>query len=86
VKIRSLAAEPRCVITTDHADEAVVVEGTATTDFDAADHRAVVDEYNQKYSWNMEADPASWYVVRPQVVFGFFEPEFTTTATRWTFG
>lgn len=88
VKLRALAAEPRCAISTERADEAVIVEGAASTDFEKAALRGAVRTYNAKYSWTLEPEQEGFYVVRPRVVFGFIErdDQFKSTATRWTFG
>lgn len=87
VKMRSLAANPRCVISTERADEAVIVEGDATPAVDAARLREVVRKYNAKYSWNFEPEQEGFYIVMPRVVFGFIEhaDQFAGSATRWTF-
>lgn len=87
VKMRALAADPRCVISTERGDEAVIVEGVASTEFSKAVLRDVVGVYNEKYSWNFEPEQQGFYRVRPSVVFGFIEHngEFQATATRWTF-
>ncbi len=87
VKMRSLEANPRCVISTERADEAVIVEGDAAPAADAARLRDVVRAYNEKYSWNFEPEQEGFYIVRPRVAFGFIEhaDQFGTTATRWIF-
>jgi len=86
-KVAALAADPRCVISTERADEAVIVEGVASAPAEAAMLRAAVALYNAKYGWDFEPEQAGFYVVRPRVVFGFIEHQgqFASTATRWTF-
>jgi hypothetical protein len=88
VKMRALAADPRCVISTESAEEAVIVEGEASRDGDRAVLREVIRSYNEKYNWNFEPEQEGFYIVRPRVVFGFIEHanQFGRTATRWTFG
>ena len=58
-KARNLARDPRCMITTDVADEAVIVEGEASVlslSADAGLLQRWVAEYQSKYDWEM--DPA----------------------------
>lgn len=87
-KTRNLRENPRCVITTERADEAVIVEGTAQQVTDPGHISRVLDAYKAKYG-NVPPDPADNPImeVRPHVVFGFIEhdDQFTTSATRWTF-
>jgi PPOX class probable F420-dependent enzyme len=86
-KARNLAADPRCVITTERADEAVVVEGVAEPIEDAAEVVDFLAAYNAKYRWDMDASWAPFLRVRPQLAFGFIENpgRFAATATRWRF-
>ena len=87
-KARNLAAEPRCVVTPDHAEESVVVEGVASPTTDPATLSTLLAAYRHKYGTGFP-DPAQnpVFTVRPHVVFGIIEREglFTTTATRWSF-
>ena len=84
VKARNLAADPACVVTTEHADEPVVIEGTAKRV--AADLADVVSAYREKYQMPYPSDSAV-FRIEPSVAFGFLEDasEFPTSATRWTF-
>jgi hypothetical protein len=86
-KARNLAADPRCVITTERADEAVIVEGVCETLADDGRVERFLAEYNAKYRWNMDTSWGPFYGVRPQVAFGFIEhsDQFGSTATRWRF-
>jgi hypothetical protein len=86
-KARNLAADARCVVSTERADEAVIVEGVAET-FAAGDLvERFLAAYNTKYRWNMDASWGPFQRVRPRVVFGFIEQadRFAATATRWRF-
>jgi hypothetical protein len=87
-KARNLAAKPRCVVTPEHAEESVVVEGVASPTSDPATLSALMAAYRHKYGTGFP-DPAHnpVFTVRPQVAFGISEREglFTTTATRWVF-
>lgn len=84
-KARNLRRDSRCTITTEHAGEAVVVEGTAAIETDREVLAAFVAQYRAKYDWAMEPD-GIWRVT-PARAFGFIEADdqFTSTATRWTF-
>jgi hypothetical protein len=86
-KALNLRSDARCTVTTERADEAVILEGTAEP---ARDRDAVVRfvaVYNKKYNWDMDPDAQGYYVVRPRVAFGFIEHagQFAQTATRWRF-
>jgi hypothetical protein len=87
VKVRALAADPRCVVSTESGEEAVIIEGEASRGADRAVQRVVIGAYNEKYRWDFDADKEELYVVRPRVVFGFVDHpgEFARTATRWKF-
>jgi hypothetical protein len=88
-KARNLAANPGCVVTPEHAGEAVVVEGVAGRTTDPAILATLLAAYRQKYG-SAFPEPAGnpVFTIRPRVVFGIIEhdPEFTATATRWVFG
>ncbi len=85
VKARNLSANPNCTITTEHADEAVILEGAATVEEDHDVLRPVWDAYKAKYDWDISGQ--SMFVLRPRTAFAFIETsqQFTTSATRWTF-
>ncbi len=86
-KARNLAEDARCAVSTEHADEAVIVEGVA----ELVDNRGTLEEfkaaYDPKYSWEIEIDKGGIFEVRPTVAFAFIEypGKFESTATRWTF-
>lgn len=87
-KAKNLRARPDCVVTTERADEAVIVEGAAALFEDRAATKRIVARYNEKYAWDMRDDETFWSV-RPRVAFAFLESkepgQFGETATRWTF-
>jgi hypothetical protein len=87
MKVRALAADPRCVVSTENAEEAVIVEGRAARGADRALQREAIRSYNEKYRWDFDAEKEEFYVVRPQKAFGFIEhaDQFGKTATRWVF-
>ncbi len=92
-KARNLAVNPRCVVCPEHADEAVIVEGSAEQVSDPALLRRVADAYSAKYQWPIEptqdgvrdqhGNEGPVFAVRPQVVFAWHE--FPQDATRWIF-
>jgi hypothetical protein len=85
-KTRNLVANPWCVVCTERADEAVIVEGRARPVTDPAVLAALAPPYGRKYRpWTLDPDLGPVYAVRPRVVFGVFERTFPRTATRWTF-
>jgi hypothetical protein len=90
-KARNLAADPRCVVTTENPVDPVVVEGTAevVTDPEALTPRMLALE-NAKYQtdYSIELlDPAvnTTIRVRPRWAFGLAEGDFTGSPTRWVF-
>ncbi len=98
-KARNLARDPRCVVTTEGARTAVIVQGVADIVHDAAQQRVrddallrrFIDQYKRKYDWDMTGDEGPIFRVRPRVAFAFIETaeedvgDFASTATRWTF-
>ncbi len=86
-KARNLAENPRCAISTEQADEAVIVEGIAETVAERALLEQFKAAYDPKYSWEIEIDKGGIFVVRPTVAFAFIEhsDQFESTATRWRF-
>jgi hypothetical protein len=90
-KARNLAKNPKCVVCTEHADAAVIVEGMAEV-ADVPTRLRLLAKYSGKYEWDMasmEKDILSMkepvFAVRPRVVFGLWEEKFMETSTRWTF-
>ncbi len=90
-KARNLAADARCVVCPEQANEAVILEGVAGEVTELSVLRRFVEAYNSKYQWNFSAEKlqsdGGVYTVRPRVVFAFIEnaDDFPETATRWRF-
>ena len=90
-KARNLAKNPHCIVCTEDAHEAVIVEGIAEiADVDA--RRKLITAYQRKYDWDlssMKEDMLSMkepvFAVRPKVVFALWEKYFQTKSTRWQF-
>ncbi len=90
-KAQNLAKNLKCVVSTEHADEAVIVEGIAEI-ADVAARRKLIPAYERKYDWDlskMKDDMLSMkepvFAVRPKVVFALWEKYFQTKSTRWRF-
>src|ERR1700688_2096792 len=90
-KARNLAQNANCVLCTELAQEAVIVEGTAEI-ADVLARRKFLPKYERKYKFDMSAmkqdilsmkEPV--FAVRPRVVFGLWEKHFIEKSTRWTF-
>ena len=90
-KARNLAKNPRCIVCTEDAHEAVIVEGIAEIANVDARHK-LIPIYQRKYDWDlssMKDDMLSMkepvFAVRPKVVFALWEKYFQTKSTRWQF-
>ena len=91
-KTRNLAKNPNCILCTEHAQEAVIVEGVAEI-ADLAARRKFLPACERKYKFDMssmKADILSLkepvFAVRPKLVFGLWEKFFQSRSTRWQFG
>jgi pyridoxine/pyridoxamine 5'-phosphate oxidase len=85
-KARNLAANPECVVCNEQAEEAVIVEGSAGVVENAARLKGFFRRFEKKYDWDMSTmQDQPVFEVRPRVAFGFFEAEYSETATRWLF-
>ena len=90
-KARNLAPNPRCIVCTEHAQEAVIVEGVAEI-ADVAARRKFLPVYARKYKFDMGKmkddiltmkEPV--FAVCPQLAFGLPENHFQSKSTRWKF-
>jgi PPOX class probable F420-dependent enzyme len=87
-KARNLAADPRCVVTTEDANEPVVVEGRAEVVDDRPTIERIADLMSAKYGGGVTADflAANATVrVQPSWAFGIAHDDFTGSPTRWVF-
>ncbi len=85
-KGRNLAANARCVVSTDTINDVVIVEGTAEELPVAAIPQPLFEAYPEKYPpWKLDPDLGPVFVVRPRVVFAFPESDFVGASTRWHF-
>jgi general stress protein 26 len=91
-KVRNIAAEPRCTISTEDAQSPVIVSGPATILTDRADIRTFVEVGNAKYAGGHYSeeflDPAVNATLRlvPEWAFALRHDDFGGSPTRWTFG
>jgi PPOX class probable F420-dependent enzyme len=89
-KVRNLAADPRCTLTTDDARDPVVVEGVAERVTEADALRGFLAAVNPKYGSTLTEeflDPAvnATIAVRPATVFALSGADFPGSPTRWRF-
>jgi nitroimidazol reductase NimA-like FMN-containing flavoprotein (pyridoxamine 5'-phosphate oxidase superfamily) len=89
-KAKNLAADERCVATTDNALEPVVVEGRATPIREPGELRSFTDAVNAKYDAGLsleffDPDVNGTFRLRPTWVFALTEDDFEGSPTRWTF-
>ncbi|MQY08222.1 pyridoxamine 5'-phosphate oxidase family protein [Actinomadura macrotermitis] len=89
-KLRNIRENPQVVVTTEAAEEPVVLEGTAEIVTDARDLQRFIDLVNAKYATGYGVDfldPAvnATVAVRPQRAFGLRQGDFTGSPTRWSF-
>jgi general stress protein 26 len=90
-KAKNLRADPRCVVTTEDANDPVIIEGTARIVTDPASMRRVLDLMNDKYGTDIEMsfldpDVNATIAVRPRQVVSMRHGDFTGSPTRWQFG
>ena len=90
-KARNLAENANCVVCTEHAQEAIILEGVAEI-ADQASRRKFLPAYEKKYKFDMGKmkegilsmkEPV--FAVRPQLVFALWEKYFQSKSTRWQF-
>jgi pyridoxamine 5'-phosphate oxidase-like protein len=90
-KAKNIAAHPRCVIGTEKADEAVILEGTVEEIKDRTVWKQLAQIYNRKYGGDVEPIlldcEGCVFRVEPQIVFGQDEhtENFLESVTRWNF-
>ena len=91
-KARNLESNAHCVVGTEQAHEAVVVEGAAEKVRDVEQLKELLALYQRKYDYDMSAmqedilalrEPI--FAVRPSVAFGLEEEAVLQNATRWRF-
>jgi hypothetical protein len=90
-KARNLAGNRNCIVCTEHAQEAIIVEAVAEI-ADLAARKKMLPVYERKYKFDMSTmkddilsmkEPV--FSLRPQTVFAMYEKHFQTKSTRWKF-
>jgi general stress protein 26 len=90
-KARNLEQNPNCIVCTELAQEAIIMEGVAEI-ADVATRKKMIPTYERKYKFDMSTmkddilsmkEPV--YAVRPRVVFAMWEKHFQEKSTRWKF-
>ena len=84
-KAHNLAKNPNCIVGTQNAAEAVILEGVAELITDADLRRKLEPASLSKYGMSGGDGSEPFYRVRPRRAFGLVEQSFPKTATRWTF-
>jgi general stress protein 26 len=85
-KWKNISANPNCVISTENAAEAVILEGMTEQVTGENRWKRFCEIYERKYKWNMESFKNEPLVaVRPRRAFGLREEDFQKAATRWIF-
>jgi len=90
-KAKNIAAQSNCVIGTEKADEAVILEGLAEVISDRAVWKRLAEIYNRKYGGDLypilDSCDGNVYRVIPSLAFGQDEhaEDFLASATRWRF-
>lgn len=90
-KAKNMVANSHCVIATEQADEAVIVEGTARQISDSAAWKPIIETYKRKYGEDLaslvDKSNSAIYRVQPQTAFAQDEhaENFVEAVTRWTF-
>ena len=84
-KAKNLARNRRCVVCTENAAEAVILEGRAKV----LDPKIAVERYGAAYRrkyapYTLDPKMGTIFEVAPRVAFGMCEKRFRD-ATRWTF-
>ena len=89
-KARNLSANPRCVVTTEDANNPVVGEGTSRLITSPHELALMLELENAKYSTSYGIDMLdptlnASFRVRPLWAFGLQAGDFTGSPTRWEF-
>jgi hypothetical protein len=90
-KAKNLTSQAHCVVGTEKADQAVIVEGAAAEIVDRTMWKEMATAYDAKYGGELlpllESSGGSIFRVEPKVAFGQDEhaENFVEAATRWRF-
>jgi PPOX class probable F420-dependent enzyme len=89
-KARNLRADPRCVVTSEDAENPVVVEGAARITRSMEEIARFLSRQNAKYGTDigidfLDPDLNATVEVAPRLAFGLLHDDFTGSPTRWEF-
>lgn len=84
-KAQNLQQNPNCVVCTENAEEAVIVESVARKLTDDTIPEQAFADYKAKYGWDLDPKRGPVYEVRPTTVFAMPEKQFPQGVTRWKF-
>ena len=84
-KSRNLEHNAKCVVCSENAAEAVIVEGTAKRLNDDAIPPQAFTDYMAKYGWELDPKRGPVWEVRPHTVFAMPEKQFPQAVTKWAF-
>jgi nitroimidazol reductase NimA-like FMN-containing flavoprotein (pyridoxamine 5'-phosphate oxidase superfamily) len=84
-KARNLQHNSNCVVCSENAEEAVIVEGSAHKLAERSIPHAAFADYKAKYGWELDPKRGPVFLVRPNVVFAMPEKQFPKGVTRWKF-
>ena len=83
-KSKNLALNHNCVVCSENASEAVILEGIAREVGEKSLRTRFARAYKKKYDWDMRDTKEPIYEVRPRVIFGIRETG-DANPTRWRF-
>lgn len=90
-KTRNIEKNPHCIVATENAAEAIIVEGVSEI-ADVDSRKRFLAPYERKYKFDMSSmkgdilsmkEPV--FAIRPTLVFGLWEKHFQSKSTRWIF-
>ncbi len=87
-KAHNLARDPRATVTTDDAEDPLVLEGRAERVSDEAANRSLCDQVNAKYATAYDVDfflANATFRLQPTWAFGLVQADFGGSPTRWRF-
>ena len=85
-KSRNLERNPKCVVCSENAQEAVILEGRAKRLKDDDIPPQACTDYMAKYGWELDPKRGPVWEVRPHRVFAMPEMQFPQGVTKWVFG
>jgi PPOX class probable F420-dependent enzyme len=86
-KARNLDSNPAIAVHLESGDEVVILEGHAERVADAGLLQRLSEDYSRKYAYDVTFTPdgRGLLAVRPHAAYAWREPDFPTSATRFTF-